>query len=59
MAQRYKAAEKAAWDKLKPWQRIAVQEDRIANKNSAILQQFVDTVIQLAEDEKSLTGVKN
>lgn len=49
MASRYQVAEKIVWAKLAPWQKEAISDDRLQQRDSSLIQHFVKEVIKTAE----------
>lgn len=50
MQKRYELAERHVWSKLPNWQKEAIQADRIAGKDTGILDKFTQDIIHLAEN---------
>ena len=48
-AKRYQLAETMIWAKLENWQKLAITQDRAAQKSSTVFDSFTKQVIALAE----------
>ena len=54
LAYRYDLASRKLWNELPAWKREAIEEDRAAGKDSRLIQELAQAVIELAEGNTKL-----